>query len=1451
VFVRLAALFMIASIAMGVAAESRTITNEEFERGFAMTRVGTQEVFDFSPPANAVVCYDWESFGAAEDWIYIDLNSWSFRHGTNEVDRLRVFSFAKAESQSKCWFAPFKTRLGIPRQRPFVEGQFWHCITPENTLLLTWREVLFDRSPDKPICVQIEISQSGRFVFRYDLSRLDESDIAKAIIDIGASFGNGEWRLDDIPPDLTSLTFYPVHKGEDCDADPDCDGISTKDEIFVYFTDPTLADSDYDGLNDFEELFDYGTDPLKPYSAGGVVCDGIAVKAGGNDLLSHPDGSTNSVLQHLFYSGTIDGAIEYPKPTGDTAVLKVSAYPYGDGYGHGRLVVGDKVVPLYSDCPGPVDGMKITLLLAVEKGVRKNIWVERAGGLEFEIESDDFAIGELPKRSNQRGWIAFPHTDAVPPCIHDFIANGKGISLAHGEEFPGITATWSSDDEGVSICNIPPVSAEVTANFSRDRSRSISYTIDHPKRLNGSVMSFVQELRFCPKFSHDEMPPVDPRGDPGYDDYYDNERLWQCSCGGINSCICDGKGWCHCSSSNCRCNENKSPCLDDDCSDAAEAFSNIVHGLLLPMPDVLYIHSSNPRTEYLTVPEGSPEKCCLCPEHWATNYVSLASSSKRVAVKDAGGNDFSISHEPCTVTMLGLTPSLKFGDSPVCFITNGVTSKRHDFTVLGLKMIGRSWPVPIERYNSLSPDFGLPIAAVGVDHSLELRTDVKLEGGYVHLALEDVTGDFEVWLPDWQKRYNSTWHDREKLLDGKGIVDRYFSMEEWRGIMRRYHESNTLNLYVRSSSEGRCRLKFEYAASDGRHYVHDVVEQVMSSCDPLLRVDYDRDGIIGTHDIEMLANGRQVYFWVNDDEWKGDDAFETFVLKNAGNKVIDGRNDLINFLPVMVDISPFVSHWSANEVYFRLETYLPDFLKANVAFADIDWSEIGDTHLGEDMDVNGNRIFEAPVTAIGQGLTLPTSFAALSRLGRSTLLIEFAKAVPTDGLYLRIYSKADNACLFSDAIWLHVGDVSDMMGWLNLRSAAGGSDGVPTRLDTPGWPASEHDEGNIVFVHGYNMAEDAEVPLWAKNVFKKLWWSGLNRGFIAVQWRGNEGQVYVPGVGFMTPNYYGNVQNAFATASALSSAMQGVGGPKWFLAHSLGNMLVSAAIQDYDMEYEKYFMLNSAVAMEAYDSYSGITQESHDNMTPGAWKNYSDKVRSTHWFERFPRNDGRRLLTWKERFSKISDVFVDGEKVVNFYSTEEEVVNNGDGNEHTIATRNYVWYNQETLKGLWPMMLHEYEGGWGFNQYYDTVTGSWLGNEYVESRYHMPPNDAETLTDPQLRLKPFFLDFANSGMYSSSNGVIVASNYLYRAEMLAYAIPSESFAVGANPFPRLDNVEDLSIVREGNYDMATLFHDAANEAGLSEDEKKWVHSTFVQRSYRRTKDLYRSIMILIKQGGNR
>lgn len=112
-------------------------------------------------------------------------------------------------------------------------------------------------------------------------------------------------------------------------------------------------------------------------------------------------------------------------------------------------------------------------------------------------------------------------------------------------------------------------------------------------------------------------------------------------------------------------------------------------------------------------------------------------------------------------------------------------------------------------------------------------------------------------------------------------------------------------------------------------------------------------------------------------------------------------------------------------------------------------------------------------------------------------------------------------------------------------------------------------------------------------------------------------------------------------------------------------------------------------------------------------------------------------------------------------------------------------------------------------------------------------------------------------MHTSSNGLIVATNYLYRAEMLAYAIPSESYAVGANPLPGRAPMTPQS-PPDGlycNHDMATLFTSGIDDLPLngedSEDKHRdWQHSTFVQRSYKRVNQLYAEIMKHIKEAAN-
>ena len=671
------------------------------------------------------------------------------------------------------------------------------------------------------------------------------------------------------------------------------------------------------------------------------------------------------------------------------------------------------------------------------------------------------------------------------------------------------------------------------------------------------------------------------------------------------------------------------------------------------------------------------------------------------------------------------------------------------------------------------------------------------------------------------------------------------TMAEWRRMTGHADDSGVPTTYVQLlvPRTGKATLVLHYwNVIDGEGFVEDEARQVVTAINPPLLPDYNRDGKADMEDWDKITHGHQVWFWTNQDTWKGDDAFdeEFWVRPNAEDFVVNGRYDAMNFLPLSIDLSALSAAWGTSQFRYELSADGRELAKARMCIVEVARSSIGTVFDGDCLALDGTPMRNAEVVPIGTTTNL--SAEVVSGAGTHAVVMEFPEAFRNRSLRLRVLRKADGAVFFSQAIKLNASPVDDMYGWVNLRRAIGIREGDSTRLVTPGWPVSEHGQGNLVFAHGYNVSKD-EARTWARGVFKKLWLAGLDTGFVAVTWFGNEGQVGW-GSKVVTFNYYGNVQNAFETAPHYKQAMDGIPGPKWFLAHSLGNMLTSAAIQDFGMPHRRYFMLNAAVAMEAFDPAGGITTDSHDNMTPRAWTNYADRVRSTHWFERFPEGDGRRLLTWKGRFCNVTNV-------VNFYSSEEEVLNDGDGESHNLAERLFVWYNQETRKGSWPFMAHEYEGGWEFNAHYDTTTNYWVGGVPFSETYRLPPATANVLPDAQLREHPFFLDFSNPEMHSSSNGAVVANNYSYRAEMLAYAIPSESYAVGAHALVTQDshcNGQDATAIPR-NHNMATECVDGLEDLSPDEDseDRHWVHSTFVQRSYKRTKKLFRLIVSHMKE----
>ena len=90
---------------------------------------------------------------------------------------------------------------------------------------------------------------------------------------------------------------------------------------------------------------------------------------------------------------------------------------------------------------------------------------------------------------------------------------------------------------------------------------------------------------------------------------------------------------------------------------------------------------------------------------------------------------------------------------------------------------------------------------------------------------------------------------------------------------------------------------------------------------------------------------------------------------------------------------------------------------------------------------------------------------------------------------------------------------------------------------------------------------------------------------------------------------------------------------------------------------------------------NGILEESPST---AEWRPYASSVRAKHWYELFLSNpnDERRNLTWK-------GVFKDVDNTINFYSSMDEVVVNGNDEMDAVLTRDFAWYNQGRLL-RWP-----------------------------------------------------------------------------------------------------------------------------------------------------------------------
>ena len=606
--------------------------------------------------------------------------------------------------------------------------------------------------------------------------------------------------------------------------------------------------------------------------------------------------------------------------------------------------------------------------------------------------------------------------------------------------------------------------------------------------------------------------------------------------------------------------------------------------------------------------------------------------------------------------------------------------------------------------------------------------------------------------------------------------------------------------------------------------------------------DYDRNGVINDSDRKRTFSGDTFYFWINDDDDEGEmdgsdipgEIRDLLGSLDCDNLKVDGIRDLIDFFPVYLDIKDLLKVFDTTKYTYKLKSE-NESLRMVLTTIDAQHSRYyltGDDNNLEPVITLGN----ANTHIITKGGIVLNDYeedpAFLQRIrdlaGQGVILLEGKKKDTRSYLELEVTDKQNNNVVASVKLNLSLDGVEQMFRHKNLVEAGGGpepktglTDGEPDRLYQPlNYPDKEctgNESGsgkNFIFLHGYNV-NGKEARGWQAEMFKRMFWSGSKARFWGVTWYGWYTQIGLdPVFDSKTINFYRNVVNAFQTAEALKDFLATtVAGEKIVAAHSLGNMVVSSAIADYNAPVDKYFLLNAAVALEAFDS----TEAENSELIPPGWNIFLPRLRASEWYKLFEGQkpmDYREQLTWKGRFTNINKV-----TAYNFFSTGDEVVSGS-------------WQWQEQLKGSVPLV--SYYGGWVLNM-----------DDYLSLDIFAHPERANALSDAELRERPLFDKHGLIAPLLTPDVSGSNSAKENRNELLARAFPATTAATGRS--------SSLAF-KQLNYEMQSNLFMTSKTKGTDKitfwpitRDKKWLHSDVKDVAYTYTYSLFDNFVKMEKE----
>jgi hypothetical protein len=137
-------------------------------------------------------------------------------------------------------------------------------------------------------------------------------------------------------------------------------------------------------------------------------------------------------------------------------------------------------------------------------------------------------------------------------------------------------------------------------------------------------------------------------------------------------------------------------------------------------------------------------------------------------------------------------------------------------------------------------------------------------------------------------------------------------------------------------------------------------------------------------------------------------------------------------------------------------------------------------------------------------------------------------------------------------------------------------------------------------------------------------------------------------------------------------------------------------------------------------------------------------------------------------------------------------------------------------------------GGWNWNQHWFTrdYTIEPDGLHYSDPRKRTPA-ETTSITDAQLRTKPFFEPFHNDDFHKTDKQEAAANNYEEVSRLLAASIPAISYPAGSTEIGDLDGK---------NFDMHTTFKNGWPTS--RKNPKNWLHSDMRDVAYLYVYKLY-------------